>query len=201
MGCGSSEVDATKPNKKRETVFGTLEVRVLEAHIEHETSKVFSMDPYVNIKFSNQNKKGEVVKKGGKSPKFNDVFKFVVNSCYKYYGRCLEVELMDSNTASDSVIGYGIIDLDPYLNALQAQARAPEHGPAQGGELGKAKDQTANLRCFLNFDRQQAGFIVLAATFKEEKTDIISFRFETAELKRNTRTFGEMENYVRVTVG
>jgi hypothetical protein len=159
------------------------------------------MDPYVNIKFSNQNKKGEVVKKGGKSPKFNDVFKFVVNSCYKYYGRCLEVELMDSNTASDSVIGYGIIDLDPYLNALQAQARAPEQGPAQGGELGKAKDQTANLRCFLNFDRQQAGFIVLAATFKEEKTDIINFRFETAELKRNTRTFGEMENYVRVTVG
>jgi hypothetical protein len=36
-------------------------------------------------------------------------------------GRCLEVELMDKNIASDDVIGYGIIDLDPYLNLLQVK--------------------------------------------------------------------------------
>lgn len=36
-------------------------------------------------------------------------------------GRCLEVELMDRNIASDDVIGYGIIDLDPYLNLLQVK--------------------------------------------------------------------------------
>jgi Ca2+-dependent lipid-binding protein len=81
------------------------------------------MDPYVRIKFSNQSHTGTIIKKGGKNPKFNDYFKFNVNSCYKYFGRCLEVELMDSNTGSaDSLIGYGIIDLDPYLNTLQVKS-------------------------------------------------------------------------------
>jgi len=47
------------------------------------------MDPYVNIKFSNQKFTGQVVNKGGKNPKFTDTFKFVVNSYYKYYGRSL----------------------------------------------------------------------------------------------------------------
>jgi hypothetical protein len=28
---------------------------------------------------------------------------------------------MDKNIASDDVIGYGIIDLDPYLNLLQVK--------------------------------------------------------------------------------
>jgi len=80
------------------------------------------MDPYVNMKFSNQKFSGEVIKKGGKDPKFKDNFKFIVNSYYKFYGRCLEIELMDSNIGSDSNIGYGIIDLDPYLNALQPKS-------------------------------------------------------------------------------
>ncbi len=80
------------------------------------------MDPYVSIKFSNQQRTGSVVKKGGKNPKFSDVFRFIVNSCFKFYGRCLEIEVLDSNTAGrDSPIGYGIIDLDPYLNALQVK--------------------------------------------------------------------------------
>jgi Ca2+-dependent lipid-binding protein len=130
MGCGSSDLNTVKLNKKRETVFGVLEVKVIEALIEHETTSVFSMDPYVVIKFSNQKRSGTVVKKGGKNPKFNDIFRFIVNSNYKYYGRCLEVELMDSNTAaSDSPIGYGIIDLDPYLNALHV--KSPESVPGQ----------------------------------------------------------------------
>lgn len=77
------------------------------------------MDPYVVLKFSNQTFKGTVVKKGGINPKFSDICKFYVNSYYKHLGRCLEVELMDSNIGSDDDIGYGIIDLDPYLNALK----------------------------------------------------------------------------------
>lgn len=89
MGCASSSLDGVKLNKKRETVFGVLEVRVVEAVIEHETSSVFTMDPYVGIKFSNQQRTGSVIKKGGKNPKFTDVFQFIVNSCYKFYGRCL----------------------------------------------------------------------------------------------------------------
>lgn len=37
---------------------------------------------------------------------------------------------MDSNIASDDPIGYGIIDLDPYLNVLQAKAPEGELRPA-----------------------------------------------------------------------
>ena len=171
---------------------------MLEAVIEHETSTVFSMDPYVNIKFSNQNFKGEVVKDGGKNPTFKDVGKFMVNSQYKHYGRCLEIELMDSNKmGSDDVIGFGIIDLDPYLNSLQMRK------PTSGGETsgGPGQPASAPMRCFLNSDRKQAGFVSLMATFRELPTEHISFRFETATFKRSTRTFGDMNCSVRVTVG
>lgn len=118
MGCGNSHGDANKPGK-RDTVFGVFEVQLVEANIEHITSSFSTMDPYVIIKFSNQTFRGEVVKNGGQKPQFKDKHTFFVNSYYKHLGRCLEVELMDSNIASDDVIGYGIIDLDPYLNALQ----------------------------------------------------------------------------------
>lgn len=57
------------------------------------------------------------------------------------------------------------------------------------------------LRCFLNYDRKQAGFITLAATFREEPVDVLNFRFETADLRRSTRTFGDMECAVRVVAG
>lgn len=80
------------------------------------------MDPYVVVKFSNQTFKGEVVKKGGTNPQFKDKHTFIVNSFYKQLGRTLEVELMDSNIGSDDVIGYGIIDLDPYLNVLEVSS-------------------------------------------------------------------------------
>jgi hypothetical protein len=66
MGCTGSGVDNTKAPQKKETVFGILEVKVLSGHIDHETSRVFSMDPYVKVKFSNQKFDGAVVKKGGK---------------------------------------------------------------------------------------------------------------------------------------
>ena len=114
---------------------------------------------------------------------------------------------MDSNITSDDVIGYGIIDLDPYLNALQVKAPPePEVKPenAEGNIVRsgiKAEVKKSFLRCFLNFDRKQAGIVTLEASFREEPVDIISFRFETADLERSTRTFGEMECYVKVTAG
>ncbi len=156
------------------------------------------MDPYVNVKFSNQSFQGQVVKNGGKNPKFNDTSTFIVNSYFKTLGRCLELELMDKNIASDDVIGYGIIDLDPYLNVLQV--KDPQLETKDSPNTSKPVKETL-LRCFVNYDRKQAGFVQLLASFKEEKTDLVSFRFETAEFKRSTRTFGDMECYVRVTAG
>jgi len=67
------------------------------------------------------------------------VFKFYVNSCYKVYGRCLEVEMWDSNTAIDSLVGFGIIDLDPYLNSL-VNKPAESKGPL-----------SAAMRCFMSY--------------------------------------------------
>lgn len=80
------------------------------------------MDPYLVLKFSNQTRTTSVIKNGGIHPKFKDKFKFYVNSYYKPFGRTLEVELMDSNIGSDDDIGFGIIDLDPYLNSLKASS-------------------------------------------------------------------------------
>lgn len=105
--------------------------------------------------------------------------------------------MLDSNAAGrDSPIGYGILDLDPYLNALQV--KSPESSP---GKKIEKEPQSISLRCFLNYDRKQAGFIMLTASFREEPVDVINFRFETAEFKRSTRTFGDMNCSVRVTAG
>lgn len=57
MGCGSSDGNVNKPGKK-ETVFGVFEVQLMEANIEHITSRFTTMDPYVVVKFSNQTFKG-----------------------------------------------------------------------------------------------------------------------------------------------
>ena len=89
MGCGGSNPDTSNKPKRRDTVFGVLEIKVIEAQIERETSTFSTMDPYVNIIFSNQKSKGQVVKKGGKHPKFSDHMKFIVNSYFKPIGRCL----------------------------------------------------------------------------------------------------------------
>ena len=76
---------------------------------------------------------------------------------------------MDSNIASDDDIGYGIIDLDPYLNALKISspgAGSHELDLKQSKSEGQHQLQKATLRCFLNYKRKQAGFVVLEATFK-----------------------------------
>jgi hypothetical protein len=86
---------------------------------------------------------------------------------------------MDKSIGSDDVIGYGIIDLDPYLNVLQTKVAESDIKQSGNASLAKEEKSTA-LRCFLSHDRKQAGFVTMAASFKEEKTDIINFRFETA---------------------
>ena len=70
-------------------------------------------------------------------------FNFYINSCYKAHGRHLEVTLFDKKkVGGDAEIGFGIVDLDPIIN------------------FKKPKDQ---FRCFLSYDRKQAGFINIVA--------------------------------------
>ena len=74
---------------------------------------------------------------------------------------------MDSNIGSDDDIGYGIVDLDPYLNMLNVSA-LPSQTPTQsqpGGQLQQSKGPNSapsrpiQMRCFLNFKRKPAGFV------------------------------------------
>ena len=71
---------------------------------------------------------------------------------------------MDSNIGSDDDIGYGIIDLEPYLNALKVSspgAGSQELDMKQSTQQSSPPPQRATLRCFLNYKRKQAGFVLL----------------------------------------
>lgn len=119
MGCAVSNTEARK-YLKTPTLFGELKVTILSCHLDRNTNSVMKMDPYVKLVMSNQIKKTEVIKKGGFDPHFDYQCSFFVNSCYKPYGRSLEIFVMDKNMiASDKVIGYGLMDLDPIIKQGQ----------------------------------------------------------------------------------
>ena len=65
MGCGSNQKETDAPIRLQ-TVNGTLKITIANAKLQHVTSSVFSMDPYVNLKMSNQNATTTVKLKGGK---------------------------------------------------------------------------------------------------------------------------------------
>lgn len=112
-----------------------------------------------------------------------------MNSAYKQFGRTLEFEVMDRNKTSDSIIGYGIVDLDPYVGFKSMHEQLP------------SKLTKLDFRSFINFDNKPAGFINVQGEFIAEETETFHIRFETAEFKRKTRSFGDMNCSVRVTAG
>ena len=83
---------------------------------------------------------------------------------------------MDSNIGSDDDIGYGIVDLDPYLNMLNVSAPPNQVPPTQsqqgGGQLQQSKGPNSvpsrpiQMRCFLNFKRKPAGFVTFEGSFR-----------------------------------
>ena len=52
MGCGSGQREITGP-VRISTVTGSIKITILNAFIKHDAS-VFTMDPYVILKLSNQ---------------------------------------------------------------------------------------------------------------------------------------------------
>lgn len=66
---------------------------------------------------------------------------------------------MDSNITSDDTIGFGIIDLDPYLEMINAN-KGDKENPTNRREV------STNLRCFINHNQKQAGFVLLQAIFR-----------------------------------
>ena len=80
---------------------------------------------------------------------------------------------MDSNIGSDDDIGYGIIDLDPYLNMLNAStppSHTPQNQEGQGLQQSRAPappTKPVQMRCFINFKRKPAGFVTFEGSFRE----------------------------------
>ena len=139
------------------------------------------MDPYIMLKLSNQEKRTITAVKGDKEPLFNETFDFYINSCYKVHGRNLELTIMDQKKIKpDAEVGFGIVDLDPIIN------------------FKKPKEE---LRCFINYKRENAGIVNLVAEFIEEPARTLSFRFDTALIRRRTSKLTNMHCWIQVTIG
>ena len=88
MGCTTTTPEARKMPRVP-TLFGALHIKVTNAHLDYNPNSVMTMDPYIKIIISNQNRVTQVKKKGGNDPRFDEDFIFSINSCYKPYGRSL----------------------------------------------------------------------------------------------------------------
>ena len=176
MGCNAIEVALPS---RISTVTGNLTITIQDGELFHETS-VFKMDPYLVVRVSNQCFKTDFKKNAGKKPTFDESFKFVINSCYKINGRKLEIEVWDKNKLVDSEVGFGILDLDPIINF---------------------KKKRESARCFINFGRENAGYLNMIIEFRECESKMVNFRPETALLRRRTRTVSDMNVSFRITIG
>lgn len=88
MGCAESNFNIEAP-KRLESNIGQLTVHVLRAHLTHVTSTVAEMDPFVVIKIGSQTYQTSTKFKGGRDVEWNEKFEFVINSCFKQFGRQL----------------------------------------------------------------------------------------------------------------
>lgn len=141
MGCGTGQQQEVS-NVRIATITGKLKLTITNAVLMHKVS-LLKMDPYFILKISNQVNNSKIIPNGDMNPTFNESFVFYINSCFKRHGRSLEVTLMDKKKIlADGEIGYGIVDLDPVIN------------------FKKTKDE---FRCFINYDRQPAGYINIIA--------------------------------------
>ncbi len=57
------------------------------------------------------------------------------------------------------------------------------------------------MRCFITYKQRPAGYVNLMAEFSECQSEAVSFRFETAFLRRKLRAIGVMNVKVKVILG
>jgi Ca2+-dependent lipid-binding protein len=94
---------------------GVLTVEILDANLERDTALMMKMDPYSQLKLGKVIQSTKTIKDAGKSPVFNEKFTWFINSDKISDGRRLEVTVWDKNKASDSEVGFGIVDIDPII--------------------------------------------------------------------------------------
>jgi Ca2+-dependent lipid-binding protein len=121
-----------------------LTVEILDANLERDTALMMKMDPYTHLKLGNVMHSTKIIKDGGTTPVFNEKFTWFINSDKISDNRRLEVTVWDKNKASDSEVGFGIVDLDPViLNHLT----------------------NLHQKCYLSYKRGSAGAVNLKLSF------------------------------------
>jgi len=91
---------------------GTFVFRPIEANLTHDTDWLGKMDPYCAYMMNNKRIKGQVCKKGGQHPIWNEATTVPMEVDQP---ACI-VELMDKDTFIDDSIGTFVIDLNEVRN-------------------------------------------------------------------------------------
>lgn len=81
---------------------------------------------------------------------------------------------------SDGIVGVGLIDLDPIMSG-------EKHFVPQ--------------RIFLTYKTQAVGHVNTIIDFVEEPSEMVTFRFENASIRRKTTTIGSPKVWVQVFMG
>lgn len=145
MGCATSNPEARKLLKVP-TLFGGLNINVLDCHLEASEDSKASNDIYFKIIISNQFRSTRIIEKAGFNPHFDEKFVIPLNSCYKPYGRSLEVFVLARRINSrDKLLAYALIDLDTII---------------------KRKNETCQLKTKMSNEFTEIGFVNLVLNFE-----------------------------------
>jgi hypothetical protein len=109
-----------------------------------------------------------------KEHKVNEVFAFSINSFYKADGRTIEAGVFDG----EDFVAYGAVDANPIVHS---------------------KGDIHEFRCILATNKDKKfGYTTLQATFEELPSNEITFRFESATIRRK---IGDNKVSIKLTIG
>ena len=96
-------------------MHGKLIVKVKSAKLTHDTELIGKMDPYCLFKFGGQSNQTKTHKKGGKTPKWDEIFQFNVQGESEMFFGCYDEEKFKK----DDIIGEGVYSLDKIFSVLK----------------------------------------------------------------------------------
>ncbi|KAJ0987778.1 hypothetical protein J5N97_006134 [Dioscorea zingiberensis] len=97
---------------------GILEVQLIDAKGLQDTDALGDMDPYVLIQYRNQEQKSSVARGQGRSPSWNESFKFQVhNAGAADHHQKLILRIMDEDTfTTDDFVGQAMINVADLIS-------------------------------------------------------------------------------------
>ena len=101
-------------------MFGKLIVKVKSAKLTHDTELIGKMDPYCQIKFGGQTHRTRTHKRGGKVPKWEELFQFDIQGERELSFACYDEE----KYKKDDFIGEGVYSLEDVFSRLKIEDQA-----------------------------------------------------------------------------